>query len=478
MQPATEAMAREAYTGVTSDSRAVRQGFLFAAIPGVVQNGERYIADAVEKGATGIICRKDWQGELPAHVKRYDAENPRHLLAEFAAAFYQPMPRHITAITGTDGKTSTAEFCRQLYERTGHKAATLGTLGLISDHYSAPEGFPNTTPDPAVLHRHLQALAAAGVQHVAMEASSHGLHQYRLDGVRPEAGVFTTFGSDHGDYHPTQEEYFQAKARLFEALLPPGARAVLNMDDEAIATLAEPCRARGLDVVGFGRQAQEFQIERSVPTAEGLSASLWVRGKPWEGSIPLYGGFQLMNVLAAAGAIWPHLGGHEVFFEALPQLTGVRGRLEKVAQLDGGMPVFVDYAHTAQALKGILQALRPHTAGHLLVVFGCGGDRDRSKRPHMGRAAAQWADLAIVTDDNPRSEDPAAIRAEVLAACPGGKEIGDREEAIQYALHCMHPGDVLVVAGKGHETTQLIGSKTLHFNDAEVVRKNVMEMNS
>ncbi len=475
MPSATDTNNLARFSGITSDSRKVRPGYIFAAIPGVHENGERFIDQALENGAAGIICRSDWEGVVPEGVARFGVDNPRQALAVMAAAYYTPMPRHIVAITGTDGKTSTAEFCRQLLEMGGHKAATLGTLGLNSLHYSAPEGFPNTTPDPVVLHEHLRSLALAGVEHVAMEASSHGLHQYRLEGVVPEAGVFTTFGADHGDYHPTTEEYFAAKARLFRQLLPEGARAVLNREDEAVYALAPECTARKLEVVEFGRKAKEFCIEKSIPTAEGLSASLWVRGKFWEGTLPLYGGFQLMNVLAAAGAIWPYLG-HEAFFEALPQLSGVRGRLEKVAELPHGMPVFVDYAHTAQALKGILLALRPHTAGHLIVVFGCGGDRDRSKRPQMGRIASQLADLAVVTDDNPRSEDPAAIRAEIMVACPGAKEIGDREEAIQYALRCMHEGDVLLVAGKGHETTQTIGNKVLFFNDAEVIRKNIMEI--
>lgn len=476
MQQAIEIPDIRQYSGITSDSREVEKGYLFAAIPGVAQNGERYIPQAVERGATGILCRKDWQGELPTGVARIEAENPRHMLALLAEAFYQPSPRHIVAITGTDGKTSTAEFCRQLLEQTGHKAATLGTLGVHSLHYRAPEGFPNTTPDPVVLHRHLQALAKTGVDYVALEASSHGLHQYRLDGVRPEAGVFTTFGADHGDYHPTTEEYFEAKARLFRELLPAGARAVLNADDERIMRLAQPCAERGLEVVTFGRNAKDFRSEKIIPVAEGLLVELNILGKPWEGKLPLYGGFQLMNVLAASAAVWPHLQSHEQYFSLLPALSGVRGRLEKVAVFPQGMPVFVDYAHTAQALKGILLALRPHTAGHLLVVFGCGGDRDRAKRPHMGQVAAELADLAIITDDNPRSEDPASIRAEILAACPEGVEIGDREEAIVYALRCMQEGDVLVVAGKGHETTQLVGRKSVHFNDAEVIRKNIMEI--
>lgn len=464
-----------ALRGITSDSRRVEAGFLFAAIPGVARNGESFIPEALAKGATAILCHCDWQGELPAGIQRLETDNPRQALAQLAAAFYTPMPRHILAITGTDGKTSTVEFCRQLLEAAGRKAATVGTLGIRSEHYTPDEAFPNTTPDPTILHRNLQAMARAGVDDVAMEASSHGLHQYRLDGVVPEAGVFTTFGADHGDYHPTTEDYFNAKARLFRELLPTGARAVLNADDDTIMKLAPECTARGLELLDFGRKAQEFRVERAIPTAEGITVTLNVRGHAWEGTVPLYGGFQVMNVLAAAAAVWPHVGA-EVFFASLPRLAGVPGRLEKVAALPQGMPVFVDYAHTAQALAKILESLRPHTAGRLLAVFGCGGDRDRGKRPEMGKVAAEMADVAIVTDDNPRSEDPALIRSEILVACPGAVEIGDREEAICHALKMMQPDDVLVVAGKGHETTQVIGSKTLHFNDAEVIRKNIMEI--
>lgn len=462
----------ETLRGITSDSRKVQAGFLFAAIPGVMQNGEDFIPAAVEKGATVILCRKGWQGALPAHVLRIESENPRRELALIAAAYYAPMPEHIVAVTGTDGKTSTAEFCRQLWEGAGHKAATLGTLGLRSDHYSAAEGFPNTTPDPVVLQQHLQALARAGVQHVAMEASSHGLHQYRLDGVQPEAAAFTTFGADHGDYHPTTDDYFDAKSRLFRELLSEGGRAVLNADDARIMTLAAECR----HVITFGRNASDYILHQATPTAHGLLAELCINGQQWQGNVPLYGRFQLMNVLAAAALVGPHLGGAEGFFSQLATLSGVPGRLEKIAELPQGMPVFVDYAHTAQALGNILHSLRPHTQGRLWVVFGCGGDRDRAKRPEMGRVAAELADKVIVTDDNPRSEDPAVIRGEVLAASPGAAEIGDREEAIRSALRGMQTGDVLVVAGKGHETTQLIGSKSLHFSDSEVIRKNIMEI--
>lgn len=475
MLPAISALDMTRFRGVTSDSRKVEAGYVFAAIPGVAQNGERFISDAVEKGAIAVLCRKDWQGELPAQVQRIAVENPRLALAQLAAVYFAPMPRHIMAITGTDGKTSTAEFCRQLLEGAGHKAASLGTLGLTSAHYAA-ESFGNTTPDPVILHQHLHDLAHAGVQHVAMEASSHGLHQYRLDGIVPEAVAFTTFGSDHADYHPTPEDYFNAKARLFRELAPAGAIAVLNADDARIMTLAPECTAKGLKIMTFGKKGKECTVRKAIPTAQGIAATINVMGSEWSGIVPLYGAFQLMNVLTAAACVWPHLGQAERFFSLLPTLTGVRGRLEKVAEIPQGAPVFVDYAHTAQALEKILHSLRPHTAGKLVVVFGCGGDRDRTKRPQMGRVAAQLADAVVVTDDNPRSEVPSVIRAEILAACPGAAEIGDREEAIRYALCHLQAGDVLVVAGKGHETTQIIGDKIQHFNDAEIIRNCIMEI--
>ncbi len=476
MLPAISALDMTRFCGVTSDSRKVEAGYVFAAIPGVTQNGERFIPDAIQKGALGILCRKDWQGQLPAQVQRIAVENPRLGLSQLAAAYYAPMPRHIMVITGTDGKTSTAEFCRQLLEGGGHKAATLGTLGLNCTHYTAAQAFPNTTPDPVILHQHLQSLALAGVQHVAMEASSHGLHQYRLDGIVPEAVAFTTLGSDHADYHPTPEDYFNAKARLFRELAPSGATAVLNADDAHIMTLASECAAKGLKIYGFGKKGKEFTVRKAIPMAQGIAATINVMGSEWSGVVPLYGTFQLMNVLAAAACVWPHLGHAERFFSLLPAMMGVRGRLEKVAELPQGQPIFVDYAHTAQALEKILHSLRPHTAGKLMVVFGCGGDRDRTKRPEMGKVAAQLADAVVITDDNPRSEAPSVIRAEILAACPGAAEIGDREEAIRYALCHLNAGDVLVVAGKGHETTQIIGSKTLEFNDAEVIRSCIMEI--
>ncbi len=488
MQPVTECLigddallvegelAAAQITGITSDSREVAPGMIFAAIRGTVRNGEDFIPQAIQQGAAGVLCSEACATELPEGVLRLAARNPRQALARIAALIYTPQPEHILAITGTDGKTSTAEFCRQLLEAAGHKSATLGTLGLKSDHYEAEDGFPNTTPDAAVLARGLQSLAHAGIDHVALEASSHGLDQFRVDGIQPEAAAFTTFGDDHGDYHPTRAAYFEAKARLFHDVLPADGRAVLNADDAAIMSLAEACSGRGQEVLTFGQRGRDYVLLHSEATHDGLKARIRVHGYEWDGTIPLYGQFQLMNILAAIGLCQPHVPEGKSLFDILPTLQGVPGRLEQAGTLPGGMPVFVDYAHTAQALKSILTVLRPHTSGKLGVVFGCGGDRDRAKRPEMGGVAAAHADIVVITDDNPRSENPAAIRAEILAACPQAQEIGDREEAIREAMHQMEQGDVLVVAGKGHETTQVIGSKTLPFSDIEVIRQNIMEM--
>jgi UDP-N-acetylmuramoyl-L-alanyl-D-glutamate--2,6-diaminopimelate ligase len=475
MQQATEVLAALAgrISGITADSRLVKPGYLFAAIPGVTQNGEAYILSALEQGAIAVLTRPECSVEIPEGVPHVRVENPRQCLAHLAAAYYAPAPRHLFAITGTDGKTSTAEFCRQLCESSGERAATLGTLGVRSDWYQEGEAFPNTTPDPVLLHRLLQALVARGVECAAIEASSHGLDQYRLDGITPEAAAFTTFGHDHGDYHPTPEAYFAAKARLFAELLPAGGRAVLNADDARIMTLHTLCAARGHGVVTFGAQGEEFRLVHTRPVAAGLEVSLRILGQEWRGTVPLYGAFQMMNVLAAAALVWPLLEGAEHVFSRLPALRGVPGRLEQVAKLPGGMPIFVDYAHTEQALGKVLDALRPHAHGRLWVVFGCGGDRDRAKRPAMGRVAAQKAECVIVTDDNPRSEDSAAIRREILAACPEAREIGDRRAAIAEAVRGLERGDVLVVAGKGHETTQVIGTIAEHFSDAEVIRAEV-----
>lgn len=456
-------------TGITQDSRQVKAGTVFVAIPGTVQNGEDYIEKAIALGAAAVVCRAEAAGRVNGATPVV-VENPRLALAKYAASFYAPQPSRVVAVTGTDGKSSTVEFTRQLWEKFGKPAAAMGTLGLKTIHPVQDAGIQHTTPDAVTLHRQLKACSEAGVNSVALEASSHGLDQYRMEGVILDAAAFTTFGEDHRDYHPTTGEYWAAKARLFEELLPTGGWVILNGDDPRIAALAMQALTRGQVVLTFGRNGRALRLESARPVPQGLEVHLKLEGVEWRGVIPLYGEFQVMNILAACGLVLPDAPGTEKMLFQLPSLEGVRGRLEKVASHPSGAPVFVDYAHTPQALKNILIALRSHTTGKLSVVFGCGGDRDKQKRPEMGKIAQDFADRIIVTDDNPRTEDPASIRAAILAECPDAIECGDRKQAIQRGLEELKAGDLMVVAGKGHEATQTIGKETFPFNDAEVIR--------
>jgi UDP-N-acetylmuramoyl-L-alanyl-D-glutamate--2,6-diaminopimelate ligase len=460
-------------TGLSTDSRTVTPGTAFIAIPGTSGDGSAYAADAVAKGAVAVICEPGALRDLSETVTRVEVTNPRIAAAMYAAEFYTPQPQRIVAVTGTDGKSSTVEFIRQILEHAGRKSASLGTIGITTSVPLPPYDAVNTTPDPVVLCQQLQLLAKAGVQDVALEASSHGLHQYRLEGLQPTVGVFTTFGQDHLDYHGTLEAYFDAKARLFREMLTAGSFAVLNADDARIIGLREACAVQGVHVLGFGLAGDAVQLLEVMPVTEGQRVRLKLNGTEWKGLIPLYGRFQVMNVLAASGAaLGLGLTGEEII-DAYAHLKGVRGRLELAGRHAEGMPIFVDYAHTAQGLSSALDALRPHTGGRLHVVFGCGGDRDPGKRPEMGRVAAQKADVVIVTDDNPRTEDPAAIRRAVLEAAPHAREITDRRAAIAEAIAGLQPGDTLLIAGKGHETYQIIGREKHPFNDVEEVQNAV-----
>ena len=453
--------------GITADSRQVAPGDLFAAIPGTKIDGRRFIPEAVARGAVAVLAPPDteWPAGVPPRPLILDPE-PRRRLSQIAAVLAGPQPGTVVAVTGTNGKTSTVEFLRQIWTLAGHRAASLGTLGLIAPGFDPGPGL--TTPDPVSLAETLAGLARHRVQHVAMEASSHGLDQYRLDGVRVIAGAFTNLTRDHLDYHGSIEAYRAAKLRLFAQLLPQGAPAVAHagMDADTLAGLREIAARRKLDLRTVGETGETIRILRVVPRPDGQSVVL-DGGR--EIDLPLPGRFQADNALMAA-ALAMALG-QEDALERLPGLHGVRGRMELAGRLPNGAAVYVDYAHTPDALERLLSALRPHTQGRLHVVFGAGGDRDTGKRPLMGAAAARLADVAIVTDDNPRSEDPAAIRAAVLAGCPGGREVGDRERAIEAALNGLRPGDVLAVAGKGHEQGQTIGGTVIPFDDVAVVRR-------
>ncbi len=457
-------------TGLTADSRAVRPGFLFAALPGTQSDGRRYIADAVASGARAILASEG--AECPDEmVAVLTSPDPRRALARMAAAFYTRQPETMVAVTGTNGKTSVASFTQQIWEKLGHSAASLGTLGLkLPDGTTRPS---LTTPDPLALHADLAELAHQGVTHAAMEASSHGLDQRRLDGVQLRAAGFTNLSRDHLDYHGTLEAYLDAKARLFSELLPDDGIAVLNADAPEFARLSKEARGK---VVGYGRAAAELRISDAVPTADGIALDLVAFGTPHRLILPLVGAFQAWNVLCAAGLAIASGSDPAQVAQALPSLSGVLGRMQRAGRLSSGAAVYIDYAHTPDGLENVLRAARPHADRRLVALIGCGGDRDRGKRPIMGDIATRLADTVIVTDDNPRSENPADIRAEIMVAAPGATEIGDRAEAIRHGIGLLSGGDILIVAGKGHETGQTVGDRTLPFDDLLVARGIIGEM--
>jgi UDP-N-acetylmuramoyl-L-alanyl-D-glutamate--2,6-diaminopimelate ligase len=456
--------------GLTADSREVRPGFLFAALPGTKTDGRRFIDDAVAKGAVAVLT-DDVSGtaRLGGNVAVIADANPRRRLSLLAAEFHRAQPKMLAAVTGTNGKTSTVSFARQLWAALGHRAASLGTLGITGPDWERPGSL--TTSDPVTLHRDLAELARAGIDHAALEASSHGLDQYRLDGLQVGIAAFTNLTHDHLDYHVTMEAYFQAKARLFEDVMRPGGVAVLNADAPEFERLAAICRERRHRVIGYGSNAAaELRLLKREPFPDGQRLSLEIFGARREIVLPLVGAFQAMNALAALGIVTASGDSTGPALDALPRLAGVPGRMQHVGTTPSGAAVYVDYAHTPDAIENVLQALRPHTAGRLVIVFGAGGDRDPKKRPVMGAVATRHADIAIVTDDNPRSEDPAKIRAAILAAAPGAHEIGDRAAAIERGIGGLAAGDVLVIAGKGHERGQIVAGVTHPFDDAEVAR--------
>ena len=460
-------------SSITADSRKVKPGSLFIAMPGVHADGAKYIPDALRASASAILVASDVEVNAPVTLIRVD--DMRAAASKIAAAFYERQPEFCFAITGTDGKTSTADFVRQLAQLSGLDAASLGTLGLRSQHAVLNEAFPalNTSPEPILLHQTLAALCGEGVRVAAIETSSHGLDQKRADGVKFTAAAFTNLTRDHLDYHHTLEAYFAAKSRLFSEVLAEGALAVLNADDTQFAALRTICTTRNIKMLSFGTSGQaDYRVIKVVPHANGLDATITLHGTEYNLSLPLYGAFQLSNMLAAMGLLQAAELPEASLVKLLPKLQGVAGRLEKIADAHGA-PIFIDYAHTPAALENILKTLRPHTQKKLHVVFGCGGDRDAGKRPEMGAIAAQFADVVIVTDDNPRSENPAAIRAAIMAAATGATEVPDRDAAIRFAIQHLQAGDVLVIAGKGHETTQTIGNQVLPFNDADHIRKAV-----
>jgi len=457
-------------TGITADSRAVRAGFLFAALPGSALHGASYIATAIEAGAAAILT--DALGASLAQVALSGApvalvvaQDPREALARAAALWYGAQPETILAVTGTNGKTSTATFCRQIWMQLGLRAINIGTTG-VEGAWAAPSS--HTTPDPLTLHLMLCQAAAAGVTHAAMEASSHGLDQRRMDGVRLKAAGFTNFTQDHLDYHKTFDAYFAAKAGLFTRLLPPDGTAVINLDDPKGAELAAMVRAKDLGLITVGHAPEaDLRLLAHRYDATGQDLRLSFRGVTYQTRLSLIGGFQAENVALAAGLVIAAGVSAGDVMATLPALTGVRGRMQLAATRKNGASVFVDYAHTPDAIATALQALRPHVMGRIVIVFGAGGDRDTSKRPLMGQAAQAHADVLFVTDDNPRSEDPALIRAAILQSCPEATEVGDRAEAILRGVDALGAGDALLIAGKGHETGQIIKGDIYPFDDLE-----------
>ncbi len=455
--------------GLGADSRAVGPGFLFAALPGARADGRDFIAQAVERGAVAVLAPTGTRIEGLEHpVQLITADNPRRELARMAARFYGAQPEIVAAVTGTSGKTSVASFTQQIWHALGRNATSLGTLGLVPPRPGAPKSL--TTPDPVELHACLAALARDGIDRLVLEASSHGLDQYRLDGVEIVAAAFTNLSRDHQDYHPDMAAYLAAKLRLFSEVMAPGGTAVLNADAPEARNIRAACAARDLKLITFGTGDCDLRLICQTPRGDGQDLEIEVFGRATRVALGLAGGFQAFNVLAALGLALATGSDTEAALATLPALKGVPGRLEPVGQAPAGGRVYVDYAHKPGALDTVLRAVRPHTRGKLWVVFGCGGDRDAGKRPMMGEIATALADRVIVTDDNPRTEDPARIRRAIMAAAPRAIEIGDRKAAIATAIADLGPADCLVIAGKGHETGQIVGTKVQPFDDREVAR--------
>lgn len=455
-------------TGINADSRLIKPGYLFAALEGSIVNGEKFIDKAIENGAVAVLVSTQYKEIIPDGIAVLRAELPRAALAKVAARFFGVQPDCVTAVTGTNGKSSVVAFVRQFWEAMGMRAASLGTVGI--DHPGGFKKLAHTTPDPVAIHKALAELADDGVDHLALEASSHGLEQNRLDGVNICVGAFTNFSQDHLDYHQTFEAYFAAKMRLFDELICEGCAAVINADCTEAEKVIDHAQKRGARIFTVGEKGKDLQLLSQEPM--GLGQALKIKGseRTYNVFLPLVGNFQASNALVAAGMVIAAGGSEAVAIKTFENLRGAKGRLELVERTNNGAAIFVDFAHTPDALELSLEALRPFSDGKLVVVFGCGGDRDKGKRPLMGEVAARLADKVIVTDDNPRGEVPAQIRSDVKSGCPDATEIGDRQTAISTAIGELKDGDVLLIAGKGHEDGQIVGDKVIPFSDHDAVQ--------
>ena len=466
-------------TGLTADSRAVRPGYLFAALPGSKMDGRSYIGDAVKRGACAVLAPPGTELGNAMYVEGADAKgnhvrlitvsNPRRRFALMAARFFAAQPDIVAAVTGTNGKTSTAHFTQQLWTHLGYKAGYLGTLGASAPSIRIEGSL--TTPDPVVLHGLLAEMAKQGVTHAAIEASSHGLHQFRVDGIKIAIAGFTTFTRDHLDYHGSMAAYLAAKLRLFSDVMIAGGIAVLNADTPEFHAFESTCRMRGHRVISYGKQGETLRLTGITVEGDAQVLDLLALDKDYRVRLPLAGSFQVGNALCALGFVLAAGADPDRAIAALECLTGVPGRMQRVGFHASGAPVYVDYAHTPDALETALLALKPHAARNLVVVFGCGGDRDRGKRRMMGEIAQRLANDVYVTDDNPRTEEASQIRAEVMQGSPNARNIGNRSEAIALAVNGLKPGDVLLLAGKGHETGQIVGTTVIHFSDVEEAQR-------
>ena len=453
-------------TGFAIDHRKVTKGNIFGAFRGEKFDGEQFIAGAIKHGAVAVVARPEAVVDSAVHIA--DAE-PRRRFAQLAGKFYGPYPDVIVAVTGTNGKTSTVEMARQMWRMAGHRSASIGTLGVTTADEQVKTGL--TTPDIVTFLSNMAGLKRMGIGHVAYEASSHGLDQYRSEGLPVVAAAFTNFSRDHLDYHADMDSYFAAKMRLFDEVVANGGTAVVWTGDARSGAVIDHAKARALKLITVGPGAEMIALVEQVPTALGQRLVLRHAGKEHKLTLPLIGAYQANNVLTATGLLLATGSSWDETLSAMGRVSPVRGRLECAVISRAGAPVYVDYAHTADALKAAIAALRPHVEGKLITVFGAGGDRDKGKRGPMGEVAARLSDMAIVTDDNPRGEDPAAIRAEVMAGAVGAREIGDRKAAIAEAIRMAGAGDIVLVAGKGHETGQIVGELVLPFDDALVARE-------